>query len=333
MQSHPPDISGLLQRLELLVMIWRLMTPTNALLSSVDKSWKQFSSAWKKARSKGSEEAVHDLRVSTRRLIATLELALAISRDQEIAGVQKQFKKVLKWMGPLRDLQVQLESLSQIRDINPVKDFKRGLERRERREIGRVTKDLKRRRRQRLSEALGQVRTDFDHPRKPLDDTTVRRAIDSLVAIRHRAFWRARSRFKPSNEETLHEMRIALKKLRYVVEAAQPILGGWARRRAREMHACQQLMGDTRDLEILKTELEKWAHKQGRKVADAVAPQLAQLERKRERLVNSIRKSSAHFEELVPARKPKPKPQPATEATEAVPLHEEASPVWVRTIH
>ncbi|HYR87092.1 MAG TPA: CHAD domain-containing protein [Terriglobia bacterium] len=307
------------------------MTQTNALLPSVDKSWKQFSSAWKKARAKGSEKAVHDLRVSTRRLIATLELAGAISKGKEIAGVQKQFKKVLKRMGPLRDIQVQLENLSQIRAIDPINDFKRSLERRERREIGSITKDLKRRRMRRLSEGLRLVHAAYEKPPKPLDNATVRRSIDSLVAIRHRAFWRARSRFKPENQETLHSMRIALKKLRYVVEAAQPILGRWAGKRSREMHACQQLMGDTRDLDILKTRLEKWAHKKGRKVADAVTPELAQLGRKRQRLVTRIRKSSAHFEELIPVRKPKLKP--AGEATQAIPLLEETSPVWVRTIH
>ena len=309
------------------------MTPTSTLLSSVDKSWKQFASAWKKARAKGSEKAVHDLRVSTRRLIATLELAGAVSRDKELSGVQKQFKKVLKRMGPLRDVQVQLENLSQIRAIDPVKEFKRSLERRERREIGRVTKDLKRRRRRGLSNEIHHIRAGFENPRKPVDDATVRHAIDSLVAIRHRAFWRARGRFKPANPETLHNMRIALKKLRYVIESAQPILGGWARKRSREMHTCQQLLGDARDLDILKTRLEKWAHKKGKKVVEAVAPELAQLGRKRQRLATSIRKSSAHFEELVPVRKPRPKPKPDQEATQALPLHDVTSPVWVRTIH
>ncbi len=314
-------------------MMLPFMTPTNTLLSSVDKSWKQFSSAWKKARAKGSEKAVHDLRVSTRRLIATLELAGAISGDKEIARLQKQFKKVLKRMGPLRDVQVQLENLSQIRAIDPVKDFKRSLERSERREIARVTKDLKRRRRRRLSDGFHHVRGGFESPRKPVDDGTMRHAIDSLVAIRHRAFWRTRSRFKPENPQTLHNMRIALKKLRYVLEAAQPVLGGWVRKRSREMHTCQQLMGDARDLEILKSRLEKWADKKGKTIANTVAPELAQLGRQRQRLVARIKKSSAHFEELVPVRKPRPKPKPDQEATQAVPLQEVTSPVWVRTIH
>ena len=77
-------------------MISRSMKPTRDLLSSVDNSWKQFSNAWKKAHSKASEKSVHDLRVSTRRLIATLELLHVLSRRDDIRRLQKRVKKVLK---------------------------------------------------------------------------------------------------------------------------------------------------------------------------------------------------------------------------------------------
>src|SRR5947207_14409756 len=92
-----------------------LMAQTDQLLSSFDKSWDEFSGAWKKARSKASEKSIHDLRVGTRRLIARLELTRALSRNAEIADVQRRFKKILKRMGPLPEVQVQLESLSHMR--------------------------------------------------------------------------------------------------------------------------------------------------------------------------------------------------------------------------
>src|SRR5687767_7882339 len=94
---------------------------------SLDKSWKQFSGAWKRVRAKGSENSVHDLRVRTRRMIAVLELIRNISGDQTIARVQKRFKKVLKGMGDLRDVQVQLENLSQLRSIDSLRDFEQRL--------------------------------------------------------------------------------------------------------------------------------------------------------------------------------------------------------------
>jgi CHAD domain-containing protein len=312
------------------------MKHADALLSSMDKSWKQFSTAWKKARAKGSDKAVHDLRVSARRLIASLELTRALFGETGIEDLRKRFKKVLKRMGPLRDVQVQLENLSQIHEIGPVKEFKRLLRRREREEIRLVRKDLKQRRRKRLHEEMTLVLSRFEAAGNTFDNVTVRQAIDRLLGLRHREFWRARSRFKPSNEETLHNMRIALKKLRYVVEAAQPVLGSWARQRARQMHDCQQLMGDTRDVQILKDQLEAWAARRGRKARRAIALELARLDRTRERLIGALPKASSNFQELAPPAKPRPrsKPAPAKEETRAVPLVEQTVlPVRVRTIH
>jgi CHAD domain-containing protein len=76
------------------------------LLSLFDRSWEDFSGAWKKARAKASEKSIHDLRVSTCRLIATLELVRSLARREEVDHLQRSFKKVLKRMGPLRDVQV-----------------------------------------------------------------------------------------------------------------------------------------------------------------------------------------------------------------------------------
>src|SRR6266481_1964437 len=130
------------------------MKLSEALLFSFDKSWNEFSQAWKKTRSKASEKSVHDLRVNTRRLIAALELARMLSRRERVVKLQRSFKKVLKRMGTLRDLQVQLESLSQIRNVTAIDAFRRGLKRLERQEIGRIREELKRGRKQRLAEAL-----------------------------------------------------------------------------------------------------------------------------------------------------------------------------------
>src|SRR5215510_2541622 len=127
------------------------MKPGADLLSSFDRSWKEFSQAWKGARSKATEKSIHDLRVKTRRLIAVLELAQALSSRNHIDKLQRRFKKVLKRMGPLRDVQVQLENVSQILQKGVIAEFKDGLEKRERREIKRIPRELKRGTRDRLT--------------------------------------------------------------------------------------------------------------------------------------------------------------------------------------
>jgi CHAD domain-containing protein len=290
-----------------LVLFSTPMKRTEELLASFDKSWNEFSQAWKKARAKTSEKSVHDLRVNTRRLIAALELARVLSKRESVARLQRRFKKVLKRTGALRDVQVQLESLSHIRNIQVVDGFRRGLKHLERREIGRIRGELKPRRKQRLAEALEDARSEFSRLYDSMGDDRFVRSVERFLSSRRNQFLKAKHRFQriqPLNEEALHEMRIALKKLRYILEAAQPVLAPSAKERAREMNAFQHLMGDSRDVEMLRVELEKWAKNKGKKIA--VVPVLERLQNKREALLQRIIESSDKLERSFQTETAKP---------------------------
>src|SRR2546422_1611223 len=178
--------------------------------SSLDTSWNEFSKAWKTARAKASEKSVHDLRVNTRRLIAALELARVLSRRDNIAKLQRRFKKVLKGMGLLRDLQVQLEGILHLRRTDAIADFRRRLKRRERREIGQIQDELKRGRKQRLAAAFKEVRSEFNRLHQSMGDDRILRSVERSLSSRRNQLLRAKQRFRrqPINEETLHEMRI-----------------------------------------------------------------------------------------------------------------------------
>ncbi|HEY2382934.1 MAG TPA: CHAD domain-containing protein [Terriglobia bacterium] len=284
------------------------------LLSSFDRSWKEFSEAWKKARSKTSEKSIHDLRVKTRRFIAVLELANALPGQDGVAGLQRRLKKVLKRMGPLRDLQVQLENVSQIPQAAAISDFKNRLERRERQEIKRIPDELKRGTKLRLAKNVKHVLSGLDDAGRP-ENGRILHSVERVIAARRNEFLRAERRFQreqPVNEEALHDMRIALKKMRYVVEAASPVLGPSAKQRARQMRMFQKLMGDSRDLEMLRAELEKWAKKKGRKIA--IVPALERLEEKRQGLIRKIVTSAPRFDKLFGTERAKP----VAETTRAV---------------
>jgi CHAD domain-containing protein len=51
----------------------------------------------------------------------------------------------------------------------------------------------------------------------------------------------------PSSADDLHDMRIAAKRLRYVLEMAEPVLGAPARRGAKEARRIQDLLGEIHD--------------------------------------------------------------------------------------
>ncbi|HMF01721.1 MAG TPA: CHAD domain-containing protein [Terriglobia bacterium] len=272
----------------------------DSLLSSLDQSWKNFSGAWKSARTKSSEKAIHDLRVNTRRLIAILDLAKAVSGDAEIAKLQRRFKKVLKRMGPLRDTQVLLVNLSRIQQRGLVGDFKKTLEQKERREIDGIRDELSRGRKQKLSKAVEDVRGGVCNLQVKLGREKVHRSIDRVLSSRRNELLKAERRFhrsQPISEDLLHAMRIALKKFRYVIEAAQPLLDDSTRQRAKEMHAFQQLIGESRDVELLRTALEKWANKRGKVIA--VVPALDRLQEKRDNLLKKIFESLTELEQTL----------------------------------
>jgi CHAD domain-containing protein len=218
-------------------------------------------------------------------------------------------------MGPLRDLQVQLGNVAQIPQGRAIADFKYGLQRRERREIKRIPGELKRGTKHRLTKDIKELLSELNHSSRALGDRRIVRSVERVISSRRNEFLKAERRFqrlRPANEQALHEMRIALKKMRYVVEAAQPVLEPSAKQRARDMRTFQQMMGDSRDLEILRTELEKWARKKGNKIA--IVPALEQLQEKREDLIKKITQSAPDLDKLAPARRLKP----AAENTQAV---------------
>ena len=216
------------------------MKRTDELVSSFNRSWKRFSGTWKKVRTDASEKSVHDLRVNTRRMIATLELARVLSNRGDIAKVQRRFKKVLKGVGPLRDVQVQLDTVSRLGRSAVIDDFMRRLKRREAQEIHRIQTALKRGRKRRLAAEMKQLGTEIGRLHESLDRERIRRSVNRVLSVRQNEFSKAKRRFdrlQLRNEETLHVMRIALKKLRYVVEALEPVLGPSAKAQARQ-NAC-----------------------------------------------------------------------------------------------
>jgi hypothetical protein len=63
------------------------------------------------------------------------------------------------------------------------------------------------------------------------------------------------------------------------------------------MHAFQQLIGESRDVELLRTALEKWANKRGKVIA--VVPALDRLQEKRDNLLKKIFESLTELEQTL----------------------------------
>ena len=297
----------------------------NELLSLFDEAWKEFSDTWTDAHSKSSQKSIHYLRVNSRRLIATLELMQRSSRHQEIESLKRRVKKVLKRLGPLRDLQVQLETIVAFQQRKLIPVFKANLQQREQHEIEMIHDELKRVKKDRLARAIKKVRSEFRKKSATLAHDNVKRASDDLIGARCDEFLTAKRQFQQNqlSEDAMHEMRIALKKLRYIVEALPAALNPRGRLRPAKMRTLQKLMGESRDLELLRESLETWSRRKGRFLA--IVPLSEELKERRRVLLTRI---IAVSEDLEHTLGPEIR-RPAVETTRAISTSPEAEVVAI----
>src|SRR5438477_7641376 len=108
------------------------MSEENILLKALDVRWRKLRKESNRARRKYSEEAVHDLRVASRRLIAVLEILKKVHNASAVRDCRRRVKKLLDGLSPLRDLHVQRVRISEMMDRYPqLRDFEKSLTQKE----------------------------------------------------------------------------------------------------------------------------------------------------------------------------------------------------------
>lgn len=206
----------------------------------------------------GDGEALHQMRVATRRLRSDLRTFAGLLDPEWCSGLIEELRWLGGQLGAVRDLDVELATLHQLAaDLEP--------------DIGPLLADLRRRReaaRETLLRSLGEARyLDLldrlvDAARRPmLLEGSDRAARKVLPALAWRAVGRLRRRTsrvsEESNDAVLHRVRVAAKRARYAAEAVGPFLG---RRRdayqrlARAAAKMQDSLGALQDAVVLEAD-------------------------------------------------------------------------------
>ena len=211
-------------------------------------------------------EGVHAMRVASRRLRSALRDFTPYLREQPLASIQKQLKGVADALGDVRDHDVAIIALEKINSpekssavLNEFIEARKELRERARAELE-VTIEKSR---------LEQLQTDFlaavekatgvnskvVPAAKPLSFLKMSRMI-VLSRLKELETLSA-GLFDPFDVKTLHELRLAAKRLRYALELFQPCwgrtFGSYAKRAAR----IQTALGDVHDCDVWIESLEK----------------------------------------------------------------------------
>ena len=224
------------------------------LADSLRHRWKSYRARLRGCQDDFSEETVHELRVSARRLIAQFVMLGCLSPGTTAKKPRRVLKRQLKVFGELRDTQVQRlfldRQVARFPELILVLDLLRCRERRLERKAAAKVKDFKIRKLGKWTRSLGDHLARNPARARHPDGlaTTVARATNKAFAD----VVRRRQAIEPSNPSTIHRTRIAFKKFRYMVESLSPDFTGLSKRELRAMARYQRRMGLLQDLEVMQ---------------------------------------------------------------------------------
>jgi CHAD domain-containing protein len=203
----------------------------------------------------GDVNSLHQTRVATRRLREALPLVASGSRGRKL---EKTVRRLTRALGPVRELDVALLTLDELERLDDVpraaivklrhvvSEERRLLHEEMCRRLGKI--DLEKLRAHAVAAARKVKAPSGGGLAGPerlaaADQRSARRAMGLRVAIEN-----ASSIYLP---DRLHEVRIAVKKLRYGMEIARELRRSHATARIRALKEAQDLLGRMHDLEVL----------------------------------------------------------------------------------
>ena len=222
-------------------------------------------------------DAVHQMRVASRRLRSTLRSFGAIVSGSATADVAAELRWLGHVLGTARDAEVQARRIRGCAEHTDVEQLLGPVQARIQAHFARagaaamadVLAALRSRRYYALLDRLDAVIAS--PPPGPQAASPARRGIPAAVRgsdrkarRRMRSAWRAPA--GPARDAALHQARKAAKQARYACEAAAPVAGGSARRLARRMKKLQTVLGDHQDTVVgrhLARQLAVEAHAAG----------------------------------------------------------------------
>ena len=228
------------------------MDAQTLLTDSLQTRWDKYQADLETCRREFSEEAVHDFRVATRRLLSSLDLLRAVMPDLRIQKMRRVLKDQLDNLDDLRNVQVLLADISEeIHETTVFQPFQRYLKRREKKLLSSAQKEIKGLKIESLSKRMEKLRQTIEAFKQTDLDLSLFSAIDEAYAIVNHRY----ARIDPGQPATIHRLRIAFKKFRYMIEVVYSILQNPAPDYLKKLQGYQAAMGDIQDMEVALQEL------------------------------------------------------------------------------
>jgi len=210
-----------------------------------------------RCRRKISADAVHELRIEMRRILALLDLLQQFHFAGEVRKPRKVFKRCLDAFDDLRDIHVQQQFLKPLWPAFPeAREFRKLLRRQEKEFAAGVAGEIAKTKYTRWNRRLKTIEKCLCRGTKGREGRT---AGEVAAAAAERTFLRVtalRELVRRSDPKSIHRLRIAFKRFRYLCESLQPFLPEVTTASLKRMRNYQGAAGEVQDLVVLLARLE-----------------------------------------------------------------------------
>jgi CHAD domain-containing protein len=264
-----------------------------ALARSLETRWDWYREQLRRCQREFSDDAVHELRVATRRLLAQFTLLGCIVPTADLEKARRLLKRRVAALGDLRDVQVQrLFVQNQTGRFPELRSLGAWLRRRERRLAKSATAEVKRCKTRKLGKWMAALSADLTAG--AAEPRAQHRLTTAVWRATTQAFGEAcerRQAIDIADLRTVHQTRVAFKRFRYMVEALSPSLTGLSKRQLRVLAYYQRKMGIIQDLVVMQACLARFIG-QSNKRQRRLRPFSRYLQQRRARALRSFLKSA-----------------------------------------
>jgi CHAD domain-containing protein len=211
----------------------------------------------------GEPAGVHDLRVAVRRLRSCLRVFGAIIDRSRVRPLADELRWLSDLLGAARDQEVLWARLTHALDTIPTDLVLGPVQAQVVRHLARPAAQADQALRCAMAgQRYRELQTGLDQllAAPPYRQRAGRRALDvlpPLVAAAYRKAHDAADDPSADRDVVLHRVRRRVKRLRYALEAVEPVMGRRARRLRRRCAEVQELLGDQHDLVVLRPVLRE----------------------------------------------------------------------------
>lgn len=228
------------------------LTPKQLLLEALESRWKTYLAELQRCRAEFSDEGVHDLRVALRRLLSLVQLLNSVEPRPRLKKLSRALKSQLDKFDKLRDTQVMLAEITEtIHELPQLGDFQDHLAKVEARLLNKLRKKLASLDLEKVTRRVGRTRDSLTAEEKADVAAPILRSVDEAFLVARQRL----QRIDPSQPATIHRVRVAFKKLRYMIEIVHPLLEDFPQANLKRMNGYQTLMGEIQDAEVFRQAL------------------------------------------------------------------------------